>query len=95
MRAHLAQWLDASETGTALIRAGLRAGWRAGDKSGMGGSPNRVGDDDTRNDVAVLYPPRRAPVYLAVYLTRAQLPAPQRDATLAAVARAVVAEVLA
>lgn len=72
-----------------LLRAGIPATWRAGDKSGMGGANNPAGDSDTRNDVAILWPPHRAPLIVAAYLTGSQLPAKQRDATLAGVATEV------
>lgn len=88
-RERLAGWLAGSQTGLNLVRAGIPATWRAGDKTGLGGQTNAVGDSDTRNDVAILWPPQRAPLIVAVYLTGCQLPAKQRDATLAAVAAAV------
>ena len=43
-------------TGTARIRAGLPPGWRAGDKTGSG-------ENGTSNDVAILFPPKRAPIW--------------------------------
>ena len=47
-------------TGGKQIRAGLAAGWRVGDKTGSG----TRGED---NDVAVAWPPGRAPLVIAVY----------------------------
>jgi beta-lactamase class A len=91
-RGRLNAWLAACRTGTDLLRAGLPADWHAGDKTGLGGATNRYGDSDTRNDIAVIWAPRRAPVFITAYLTRVTVSAPQRDAALAAVARAVVAE---
>jgi beta-lactamase class A len=76
-------WLIACETGTTCIRAGIPATWRAGDKTGSG-------ERGTRNDVAVLWPPNRAPIFVAAYLTGAtKLTGDQRSAALADVGRIV------
>ena len=81
-RGQLARWLMANHTGDARIRAGLPAGWRIGDKTG-------TGDYGSTNDVAVIWPPDRAPILISIYLTQTDAPAEQRDATLAKVARIV------
>jgi beta-lactamase class A len=47
-------WLRRNTTGAALIRAGVPKGWMVGDKTG-------AGEYGTRNDIAVLWPPRKAP----------------------------------
>lgn len=60
----LAGWLRASTTGTTLVRAAVPDGWDVGDKSGTAAY-------GTRNDVAVVRPPGRAPVVVAVMTTRA------------------------
>jgi beta-lactamase class A len=90
-RERLSGWLVGSQTGLNQIRAGIPATWRAGDKTGLGGQKNAIGDSDTRNDVAVLWPPNRPPLVVAAYLTGCQLPAEQRDATLKSVGAAVAA----
>jgi beta-lactamase class A len=56
----LTDWLVANQTGGTRIRAGLPAGWRVGDKTGSG-------DRGEVNDVAVVWPPTRAPLIIAVY----------------------------
>ncbi len=61
-RARLTGWMIATDTGLARIRAGLPAGWRAGDKTGTGG---RAGMDSLVNDIAVAWPPGRAPLVIA------------------------------
>ena len=43
-----------------MIRAGLPNDWRVGDKTGRGGQ-------GATNDIAILRPPGRAPILLAVY----------------------------
>ncbi|HMK81304.1 MAG TPA: class A beta-lactamase [Xanthobacteraceae bacterium] len=78
----LISWLLANKTGNARLRAGLPPKWRVGDKTGSGGN-------GTTNDVAVFWPSGRNAVYLSAYLTETAAPQAAREATLAAVARAV------
>lgn len=85
-RAQLVAWLEATRTGLDRLRAPLPSDWRAGDKTG-------AGDRGTNNDVAVFWPPRRAPLVVAAYLTGSPAPWAQRNAALAAVGRAVVERV--
>ena len=73
-------WLLASRTGAAKLRAGLPADWRIGDRTGGG-------DHGTTNDVAVIWPPGRAPLVAAVYLTECAASFEDRNAAIAAVAR--------
>ena len=82
-RDRLIQWLLASQTGLARIRAGLPLDWRTADKTGTG--------DTTTNDIAVTWPPSRKPVILAAYLTQCTAPDTRREAVLAQVARLVAA----
>jgi beta-lactamase class A len=81
-RAQLTQWLLDNKTGGKRLRAGLPNGWRCGDKTGSG-------ERGTTNDVGVLWPPGRAPIVVTIYLTETAAPADKRDATLAAVGRAI------
>lgn len=85
-RQQLEAWLMASRTGGHRLRAGLPAGWRAGDKTGTGGN-------GSNNDVAILWPPRRAPLIVASYLTESAADAATQEAAHARVARAIVAAV--
>jgi len=82
-REHLTGWLLGNKTGATRLRAGLPPDWRVGDKTG-------AGDNGTTNDVGIVWPPQRAPVLVAIYLTGTSAGAEQRNATLAAVGRAVV-----
>ncbi|MEN0076024.1 MAG: class A beta-lactamase [Paracraurococcus sp.] len=84
-REQLTGWLLGSRTGDSRIRAGLPAGWRFGDKTGSG-------ERGTANDVGIVWPPGRPPVLFAAYLTGTEAPAEQRNASLAAVGRALAAE---
>ena len=79
----LVSWLTASKTGIAAIRAGVPSGWRTGDKTGSG-------ERGTRNDVAIVWPPDRAPIVIAAYLTGATaITGEQRDQALASVGKIV------
>jgi beta-lactamase class A len=80
----LGRWLIANKTDDARLRAGLPSGWRVGDKTGSG-------DHGSTNDIGILWPPQRAPIVIAVYLTETSRPDEQRNATIASVARAVAA----
>ncbi|MHA3841566.1 class A beta-lactamase [Sphingomonas aestuarii] len=60
-RDRLIGWMVASPTGRERLRARLPADWRAGDKTGTSG-------DGYFNDIAILWPPNRAPILLACYL---------------------------
>jgi beta-lactamase class A len=83
----LTGWLTANTTGAALIRAGLPAGWRVGDKTGSGAQGEA-------NDIAVVWPPGRAPLVIAVYTAPADPHATTGKATVAQAA-AIVAKTLA
>ncbi|HBF78911.1 MAG TPA: class A beta-lactamase [Streptomyces sp.] len=63
-RARLTHWLRTNTTGDEVIRAGVPKGWTVGDKTGSG-----IGYG-VRNDIAVLWPPDRAPVVVAVMTNR-------------------------
>lgn len=83
-RARLVDWMTATTTGTDRLRAGLPRDWRVADKTG-------TGEHGTSNHVAVVWPPRRAPLVVAAFLTASPAPAARRDAALADVARTLTA----
>ncbi len=61
-RERLLGWMRACETGKDRLRAGLPAGWTVGDKTG-------TGPRCAVNDVAIAWPPGRAPILVAAYLS--------------------------
>lgn len=79
-RSRLAGWMEASRTGLSRLRAGLPPGWRAGDKTGTGGH-------GTVNDVAILWPPGRAPWMLCLFMTGTTAPRAEVEAAMAEIAR--------
>lgn len=52
-------WLKGNATGDPLIRAGVPEDWIVGDKSG-------AASYGTRNDIAVVWPPNREPIVVAI-----------------------------
>jgi beta-lactamase class A len=80
----LTGWLRNNKTGDATIRAGVPAGWVVGDKTGTGGY-------GARNDIAVLWPPDRAPIVIAIMSTRSTPDAKADDRLIAQAARMAVA----
>jgi beta-lactamase class A len=83
LQLQLRVWLQGNTTGTARIRAGVPTDWQVGDKTG-------TGDYGTANDVALLWPPRRAPVVVAIYTTQGEKDAKARNDIIASAARIVV-----
>ena len=81
-RARIQQWLDDNKTGDKRLRAGVPKDWVVGDKTGSGSR-------GSANDIAILRPPRRAPILVTAYLTGTEASAEARDATLASVSAVV------
>ncbi|WP_371926879.1 class A beta-lactamase [Bradyrhizobium sp. WD16] len=80
----LTAWLVGNKTGDTRLRAGLPASWRLGDKTG-------TGSHGTANDIAIVWPPQRAPVIVSVYLTGASVNLDGQNAVIASVGRAAAA----
>lgn len=79
----LNDWLLGNTTGAKRIRAAVPTDWQVGDKTGSG-------DYGTANDIAVLSPPRRKPIVLAIYYTQTERNAKWRDDIIAKAAHIVV-----
>lgn len=79
-RAVLTDWLKRNTTGDTVIRAGAPAGWVVGDKTGSGGY-------GTRNDIAIVWPPKAAPIAIAVLSSRGVKDAEANDALIAEAAK--------
>lgn len=86
-RAQLTEWMLSNVTGAACLRAGVPKGWRVGDKTGSG-------EENTRNDVGILWPVGRAPLIVTAYLTECAGPDARRNAVLAEVGRLVAGPAL-
>jgi beta-lactamase class A len=83
-RAQLVRWLRTNTTGDELIRAGVPRGWVVGDKTGTGSTYG------ARNDIAVVWPPGRAPIVIAIMSNRRAPDAEHSDALIARAATVVV-----
>lgn len=59
----LTDWLRGNTTGAKLIRAGVPEGWQVGDKTG-------AASYGTRNDIAIVWPPNRDPIIIAILSSR-------------------------
>lgn len=82
----LITWLIANKTGDARLRAGFPEDWRVGDKTGSCNA-------ETANDIAIAWPPGRAPILIATYLTDSSAPRDVQNAAIADVGRAVAAAI--
>lgn len=80
----LVNWMSGNKVTDTLIRAGLPKEWSVVDKSGSGGY-------GTRNDVAIITPPGRKPIVLAILTTHQGENAPIEDALVAETAKIVYA----
>src|SRR6266576_4444891 len=83
-RRQLKDWLQRNKTGETMIRAGVPTDWIIGDKTGRGAN-------GATNDIAIMRPPDRAPVLLAIYSVGSTATANDRAAAIAEAAK-IVAE---
>jgi beta-lactamase class A len=75
-------WLKATTTGPDRLRRGLPADWAIGHKTG-------TGEDGPTNDIAIAWPPGRAPVIVTVYYDRKGRTMKENATVLAEVGRIV------
>jgi beta-lactamase class A len=81
-RRQLEAWLTRNETGGSMIRAGVPKDWIIGDKTGRG-------SNGATNDIAIMRPPGRAPILLAIYSVGSTATANDRQAAIAEAAKIV------
>jgi beta-lactamase class A len=79
-RRQLEDWLVGNRVGGPLLRAGLPKTWRIGDRTGAGGF-------GSRSIVAVIWPPQRKPVVVAIYITATEASMDVRNAAIAELGR--------
>lgn len=82
-RALLTDWMKRNTTGDALIRAGVPKSWEVADKTGAGSYA-------TRNDIAILWPPKGDQIVLAILSNRAEKDAEYNDKLIAEAAKQAV-----
>lgn len=78
----LKEWMLGCQTASTKLRAGLPSTWRAGNKTGNG-------ERGSTNDIAILWPPGRAPILVTSYYTGSTAAPEARDAVHADVGRLV------
>ena len=81
-RKMLIDWMAGNVTGKQMIRAGAPADWLVADKSGSGSY-------GTRNDIAIVMPPNRKPIIIAIVSTHAEKEAKYDDQLIAQAAKIV------
>ncbi|BFJ00911.1 MULTISPECIES: class A beta-lactamase [Priestia] len=79
----LTDWMKRNTTGDALIRAGVPKSWEVADKTGSGSYA-------TRNDIAILWPPKGDPIVLAILSDRTEKDAEYNDKLIAEAAKQAV-----
>ncbi len=82
-RSEMTTLMLGNTTGAPWIRAGVPSTWKIADKTGNASY-------GTRNDIAVAYPPGRAPIVIALLSDRGTVDAASDDGLLADVTRVVV-----
>lgn len=82
----LLTWMKDNTTGDARIRAGVPTGWIVGDKTGTGFYYG------TTNDIGIIWPPKCAPIVVAIYYTHNKKDAVKREDVIASATRIVLDE---
>ena len=85
-RERLTAWLLGDRVGDALLRAGLPKSWRIADKTGAGGN-------GARGIVAVVWPPERRPLTLAIYIAETRATMAERNAAIAEIGAAIAGSI--
>ena len=81
-RSQLAAWLINNKTGDTRLRAGFPKNWLVGDKTGTNGDK-----DGNANDIAVAWPPDRAPIIVSAFCEIPSISADERNAVIAEIGR--------
>lgn len=86
-REKLIGWMVSSTTGLTRLRAGLPSDWRVGDKTGTSTAAHNA-----TNDVAIAWPPGRAPIIITCYMSESTVEPEARNAAHAEIARIIAGE---
>jgi beta-lactamase class A len=82
-RSLIVDWMKGCATGKNRLRAAAPADWVAGDKTG-------TGYNGSSNDLAIFWPPNRAPIIMVAYSTGSPLSGPEREAILVEAAQILI-----
>lgn len=77
------QWLKGNTTGDTLIKSGVPTDWVVGDKSG-------AGSYGTRNDIAIVWPPDKEPIVIAIMSTKQDKEAEHDDRLIGEATKVVI-----
>ncbi|MBX3708330.1 MAG: class A beta-lactamase [Gammaproteobacteria bacterium] len=83
-REMLMTWLKNNITGENRIRAGVPKGWVVGDKTGSGFHYG------TTNDIAVIWPPKCAPIIVTIFYSSNKKDSPKREDILSSATRIII-----
>ncbi|OYK80490.1 hypothetical protein CbuD7D7780_04280 [Coxiella burnetii] len=86
-RIQLQTWLKNNTTGNAKIRAGVPKDWIVGDKTGSGGY-------GTTNDIGIIWPPKRAPIVVAIFFTKNKKGAVSPDSIIERITRILMSAIV-
>lgn len=79
----LVSWLKGNRVSDNLLRAAIPQDWKIGDRSGAGGY-------GSRSITAVLWPPNREPLVLAIYITETEATFDERNGAIADIGHVVI-----
>ncbi|WP_396631657.1 class A beta-lactamase [Marinobacter shengliensis] len=82
-REQLRDWLEGNQVADGLFRAAVPEGWTVADRTGAGGF-------GSRSITAVIWPPERQPIIVALYLTQTEASFEGRNAAIAEIGEAIV-----
>ena len=85
----LIKWLINTQTGAARIRSSIPNGWMVGNKTGTGGAYGST------NDIAIIWPPNRAPILIGIYYTSNNEKARKREDVLSKATKVIIKEFIA
>ena len=79
----LQDWMMANQVGDALLRASIPATWEIADRTGAGGN-------GTRAIAAIIWPPERKPIIVAIYITETKASFAERNEAIAEIGKSIV-----
>ncbi|MDG5501266.1 class A beta-lactamase [Marinobacter sp. BGYM27] len=85
-RAQLRDWLERNRVADGLFRAVVPEGWVVADRTGAGGF-------GSRSITAIIWPPERQPIIVALYITQTDASFPSRNEAIAEIGKAIVVAV--
>jgi beta-lactamase class A len=85
----LTTWLINTQTGAARIRSSIPNGWIVGNKTGTGGAYGST------NDLAIVWPPKHAPILIGIYYTSNNEKATKKEDVLSTATKVIIEEFIA